>query len=110
MQLNIKISLNNSEPGRYGENEVSRNFAIEIPGTSEDQVNEAKLINAANGLASYEDVIASLVNELNEKLEAEKPVGPEAPPEDSADNGTSESQFDKATPPNPFANDEEVPQ
>lgn len=137
MQLDIKISLNNSEPGRYGEDEVSRNFAIEIPGTSEDQVNEAKLIQAAEGLASYEDVIPSIINELNMKLEAEresndKTSAPPAPAPEclkEEDNGPSPvdqdtdpfkgleppKDFDDTVrpgvPANPFAaNDEEVPQ
>ena len=72
MQLTIDIRLNNAEPRRYGENSAERSFNVEIPGTSEDQVNEAKLIQAAQGLAAYEDIIPSLVNELNMKLEAER--------------------------------------
>lgn len=73
MQLTIDVRLNNGDPCRVVyEDGAVRKFNIEIPGTSEDQVNEAKLIQAAQGLAAYEDVIPSLINELNQALEAER--------------------------------------
>ena len=68
MQLSIDITLNNLEPGRYGADSVSRKFNIEAPGTTEDQSSVAKLLIAAQALAGYDDVITSLVDELNKRL------------------------------------------
>jgi len=86
MQLTIEIRLNNGDPCRVVyEDGAIRKFNIEIPGTSKDQVNEAKLIQAAQGLAAYEDVIPSLVNELNDMMNVpEEPPQPSTPPQPPA--------------------------